>query len=121
MLRELALGLFSPWVKKALRLSGEVPSSSRYEIIAGEVPAELLNGWKEGIIAKRQRAAFAFLLESTRRGEPRADFVALATAVRTTEIKDPLIIEVGCASGWNSEVLTHLLKRRSRYIGLDYS
>ncbi len=34
---------------------------------------------------------------------------------------DPLIVEVGCGSGWNREVLAHLLKRKIRYVGMDWS
>lgn len=54
-------------------------------------------------------------------GKPRKDFLALAHAIQSIGLENPLIIEVGCGSGWNAEVLTHLLKRSIRYIGLDYS
>jgi ubiquinone/menaquinone biosynthesis C-methylase UbiE len=55
------------------------------------------------------------------RGHPREDFTALARAVEATGMAEPLIIEAGCGSGWNSEVLTHMLQRQVRYIGMDYS
>jgi ubiquinone/menaquinone biosynthesis C-methylase UbiE len=38
-----------------------------------------------------------------------------------TGLAEPLIVEVGCGSGWNGEVLVNLLRRPIRYIGLDYS
>jgi SAM-dependent methyltransferase len=34
---------------------------------------------------------------------------------------DPLIVEVGCASGYYSEALSHLCGRTVNYVGLDYS
>ena len=43
------------------------------------------------------------------------------TGDKITGLEDPLIIEVGCGSGWNAEVLTYLLGRPIRYIGMDYS
>jgi ubiquinone/menaquinone biosynthesis C-methylase UbiE len=32
-----------------------------------------------------------------------------------------MIIEVGCGSGWNGEVLAHLLNYPIHYLGIDYS
>ena len=98
-----------------------LPASSGYEIVEGKLSAELFNGWKDTEVARRQHAAFAPLLRAMREGKPRADFVAVAAAVQETALKDPLVIEVGCGSGWNSEVLAHLLKSPIRYVGLDYS
>lgn len=123
MLRSLAQRVLSVRVQQTLKqwIRKEVPASYGYEVIAGEVPTGLLNGWKDETVAKRQHAAFTSLLGAMRAGKPREDFVALATAVQMTGVKDPLIIEVGCGSGWNSEVLTYLLKRPVRHIGLDCS
>jgi len=98
-----------------------VPVSYGYEIIEGEIPPELLLGWRDPAVAERQYAAFAPLLREMYEGKPREDFVTVATAVKMTGLEMPLIIEVGCGSGWNSEVLAHLLKRPIRYVGLDYS
>ena len=104
-----------------LRRSRDVPVSYGIEVIGGEVLPELLQGWQNPAVAERQHKAFAPLLRQMYEGSPREDFVAVATAVQMTGLEDPLIIEVGCGSGWNSEVLSHLLKRPVRYIGLDYS
>src|SRR5262249_58760128 len=60
-------------------------------------------------------------LDEMRAGRPRADFAAAAEAVRLTGLADPFVIEVGCGSGWNSEVLDTLLGRKVRYVGFDYS
>jgi ubiquinone/menaquinone biosynthesis C-methylase UbiE len=123
MVRNLASRLLPFRVKQALRqwLRGEVPASLGYEVIAGAISPQLLRGWKDKTVAKRQHAAFSSLLAMMRAGKPREDFVALVTAVQLTGVDNPLIIEVGCGSGWNSEVLAYLLKRPIRYIGLDYS
>ncbi|MBI3601166.1 MAG: class I SAM-dependent methyltransferase [Nitrospinae bacterium] len=104
-----------------LRLFGkDVPVSYGYKIIDDDVSPELLHGWQEQTVAERQWEAFAPLLQQMREGKPREDFIAVAEAVRMTGLDDPFIIEVGCGSGWNSEVLTNLLKYPV-HLGLDYS
>lgn len=129
MLKAIARKVLPAGVRRVLKrlLMGnrgaqqEVPVSYGYEFIEGEVTPELLRGWQDPVVAERQHAAFAPLLRLMHAGKPREDFVAAAKAVQMTGLEDPLIIEVGCGSGWNFEVLTHLLKRPIRYIGLDYS
>jgi SAM-dependent methyltransferase len=82
---------------------------------------ELLRGWQDPLVAERQDAAFAPLLQRMREGNPRQDFVALADAIGPIGEGNPLIIEVGCGSAWNADVLSHLWRRPFRYIGMDYS
>jgi ubiquinone/menaquinone biosynthesis C-methylase UbiE len=107
----------------ALARTGKLPrpASHGYEVIEGQIAPELLVGWREDEVAAAQYAAFAPLLQRMRKGSPREDFVALAEAVRSTEIENPLLIETGCGSAWNAEVLAYLLQRPFRYIGMDYS
>lgn len=90
-------------------------------VVIKKISPRLNRGWQDPKIPPRQYQAFAPLLEEMRAGAPREDFLALAEAVRSTGLENPLLIEVGSSSGWNSEVLTHLLKRPPRYVGLDYS
>ena len=97
------------------------PVSYGYEVITDEVWPDLDRGWMDPAVAERQHKAFIPLLRQMYRGKPRQDFVAVAKAVEMTNLPDPLIIEVGCGSGWNSEVLACLLKHPPRYIGLDCS
>ena len=111
----------SRWLGRLQGTQPKVPTSWECEIVTGEVQAKLLKGWQEPTVAERQHAAFVPLLQQLYKGKPREDFVAVAKAVELTGLENPLIIEVGCGSGWNSEVLRHLLKRPIKYIGMDYS
>ena len=128
-MRAIACKILPPSVRRALRPwfrgggGGQeaVPASYGYQVLGGGVSPELLRGWQNPVIAERQHAAFAPLLRQMYTGTPREDFLALASAVEMTGLADPLIIEVGCGSGWNFEVLTYLLNRPVRYIGVDYS
>ena len=97
------------------------PASTECRVIDDAFDPTLLQGWQRPVLAQRQQQAFAPLLQQMYQGQPREDFVALARAVEATGVVDPLIIETGCGSGWNAEVLAHLLKRPLRYIGMDYS
>src|SRR5262245_13349703 len=96
-------------------------ASQEYLVIESPAKQSEMDGWQAEDVSERQIAAFAPLLNEMRAGRPRADFAAAAEAVRLTGLADPLVIEVGCASGWNSEVLDTLLGRKIRYIGFDYS
>jgi SAM-dependent methyltransferase len=95
-------------------------ASTDYELLeVSSLPP--LNGWLELAVAERQHAAFAPLMRELQEGAPRQDFATLARAVDATGLSDPLILEVGCGSGWNAEVLEVLLGRPMRYVGTDYS
>jgi SAM-dependent methyltransferase len=98
-----------------------VGSNTGCEILSGHVQPELLRGWQDPLVAERQEATFAPLLQQMREGHPRQDFIALAEAIGLTGAQDPLIVEVGCGSAWNAEVLTRLWNHSFRYIGVDYS
>ena len=109
------------WLGKYLYLGCSAPTSYGCEIICGDVQPELLRGWQDPLVAERQDSAFVPLVRQMREGRPREDFAALVEAVRLTDAKDPLIVEVGCGSAWKSEVLAHLWNRPFRYIGVGYS
>lgn len=121
--RTLARALLPPRLRRViLRLLGQgVPASTAIQVLNGEVAPPLLRGWQAPVLARRQYQAFAPLLQQMYQGQPREDFVALAAAIEATGMEHPLILEVGCGSGWNAEVLAHLLQRPVRYIGMDYS
>lgn len=79
------------------------------------------NGWRRDAVAERQHQAFASLVEAARAGHPRQDFVVAAQAIEATGLADPLVVEVGCGSGYYSEVLPLLLGHPVRYVGIDYA
>ena len=106
-------------LKRWLRWDQQVISDC--EILLDDVHPKLLLGWKNPRVAARQDSTFAPILQQMREGRPREDFQALAAAMRVTGAVDPLIVEVGCGSAWNAEVLTRLWSRTFRYIGMDYS
>jgi len=95
-------------VRRALRacISGilepreALPHSFGWERLSGEVWSGALHGWKDPVVAARQHSAFVPLLRDMREGRAREDFLALAKAVQLTGHPDPLVIEVGCGSGW---------------------
>ena len=107
--------------RKRSQRAAEKSKRVDYRIIVEEIPTGLEHGWQDPAVAGPQQAAFDRLLQKMRDGQPRQDFLALAGAVKKTGLADPLIIEIGCGSGWNSEVIAHLLHRPIRYIGMDYS
>ena len=103
------------------RFLGHVPASSSFEILDGSLPSDIRQGWQNPSLPQRQWNAFSPILQAMRSGKNRQDFIALAKAVKSTAVDNPTILEVGCGSGWNSEVLENLLHCHVRYTGADYS
>jgi ubiquinone/menaquinone biosynthesis C-methylase UbiE len=54
-------------------------------------------------------------------GNPRLDFTVAAQALLMTGLDSSTLLEVGCGSGYYSEVLPLLSGRTVQYTGLDYS
>lgn len=109
-------------LKSILRTEIVVEDSTDYELINPEVAStKRLNGWHEDTVASRQDNAYKTLIKQMYEGHPRQDLLVAAEAVRHTGIENPLILEVGCGSGYYNEILSHLLGRQVRYVGLDYS
>jgi ubiquinone/menaquinone biosynthesis C-methylase UbiE len=107
--------LLKHWAKKATDYSTD------YEVLDPARPPSRLDGWHEAPVAERQHAAYQPLLAQMYAGQPRRDFEVAAEAVRATGLADAVLLEVGCGSGYYSEVFAHLLGRPVRYTGLDYS
>ena len=72
-------------------------------------------------MAKRQHESFLRLIHRMQAGHSREDFVALAQAVDETGLHSMKLLEIGCGSGWNIEVLRLLSKSSIKYTGLDCS
>ncbi|MCI0621951.1 MAG: class I SAM-dependent methyltransferase [Acidobacteria bacterium] len=96
------------------------PASTGYGLMK-ETEARNLDGWRMESVAEDQHRAFAHLLREARAGRPRVDFQVASLALQATQLSDPLVVEVGCGSGYYCEVFSQLLRRPIRYIGIDYS
>lgn len=79
------------------------------------------DGWDHPEVADRQDAAWRELIAQMRSGRPRVDMLALRDAVLGTGLAAPSLLEVGCGSGYCSEILSHLVSPPPRYTGLDLS
>ena len=102
---------------------GDIPASEAYREVTPTTSYDLGDyaGWKNAQVAERQDAAYQGLLDDMYAGHPRRDLEVAAEAIRRTGVVDPLLLEVGCGSGYYSEILPFLLGRSIRYVGLDYS
>src|SRR5262249_26795708 len=78
-------------------------------------------GWLASRTVARQERAYQGLIEAMKRGEPRLDFSVAAEAVAATGLAKPSLIEIGCGSGYYSEVFATLLPNGVAYMGIDYS
>ena len=97
-------------------------ASADYSLLSQESAEHgLYNGWHDHSVTERQDAAYRSLIQEMYAGKPRQDFLVAAESVRNTGINEPLILEVGCGSGYYSEILSYLLDRSVHYLGLDYS
>jgi len=97
-------------------------ASADYSLLSRESAEHgLYNGWHDHSVAERQDAAYRLLIQEMYAGQPRQDFLVAADALRYTGMDHPLILEVGCGSGYYNEILSYLLDRSVRYLGLDYS
>jgi len=87
----------------------------------GDVTQSLAHGWQNPDIAPQQRQLVNSQLRDMYGGNPTRVFEVAAEAVLATGMADGTLIEVGCASGYYYEVLTHLLRHSIHYVGIDYS
>jgi len=78
-------------------------------------------GWFAARTVSRQERAYRGLIAAMKDGKPRLDFRIAAEAVAATGLSSPRLLEIGCGSGYYSEVLTTLLPDGVRYTGIDYS
>jgi SAM-dependent methyltransferase len=112
-------------VKASPVLRRNIMSSSDHRMLSGIDEARLLaassTGWLASRTVARQERAYRGLIAAMKRGEPRIDFKVAAEAIAATGIANPSVIEVGCGSGYYSEVLATLLPCPMRYRGIDYS
>ncbi len=96
--------------------------STNYHILdQAEEQSLQTSGWHQTSVAKRQHQAFEGLLTQMHNGDARLDFKVMAQSVQQTGLQNPTLLEIGCGSGYYSEVLPYLLKEEIRYTGIDFS
>jgi SAM-dependent methyltransferase len=106
-------------------LRRHILASTDYRILGGAEEAREAQasspGWLASRTVARQERAYRGLIAAMQRGEPRLDFAVAAEAVAATGLAKPSLIEIGCGSGYYSEVFAALLPEGVAYTGIDYS
>jgi SAM-dependent methyltransferase len=99
--------------------------STDYRVLDGAEEARNMTassgGWFAARTVARQERAYAQLIRAMKTGKPRLDLKVAAEAIAATGMPNPQLLEVGCGSGYYSEVFATLLAGRVRYCGIDYS
>jgi ubiquinone/menaquinone biosynthesis C-methylase UbiE len=119
-----------PMLKSAVRMLRSVAQpqavSDNYRVFDAGASAEtvraLEGAWRDNTIPLRQRQLVDKQLQAYRAGEPNEVFDALVTMLshNVTELNRRSILEVGCSSGYYSEVLS-IKGVNASYSGCDYS
>jgi len=91
------------------------------QIDADQVTDALRTGWQDESIPRRQRALVQHELSEMYAGRVPRVFQIAAAAMYSLLDNGDSVLELGCASGYYSEVFEYLLSRRIDYIGVDYS
>jgi ubiquinone/menaquinone biosynthesis C-methylase UbiE len=78
-------------------------------------------GWLAARTVARQERAYIDLIRAMKAGSPRLDLKVAAEAIAATGLQNPRVLDVGCGSGYYSEVFATLLKDGVHYTGVDYS
>lgn len=86
----------------------------------GVLPA-MEQGWQDAGIPAKQRALVQLELEAMYRGQTPQVFQVLAELLQPIVTPGMDMLEIGCASGYYSEVIEYLLSRQVNYTGVDYS
>jgi SAM-dependent methyltransferase len=105
-------------VKATPILRRHILASTDYRVLSGFAKS---SGWLSARTVKRQEHAYQGLIAAMNRGDPRVDFRVAAEAIAATNLTKPRVLEVGCGSGYYSEVFSRLLHDSIQYTGIDYS
>lgn len=91
------------------------------KILESEIRPELVSAWQDRSIPEKQRGLVHHELQEMYHGGGPIIFPILADTLRPHLPPGAPVLEVGCASGYYSEILEYLLNRRLDYTGVDYS
>ncbi len=112
-------------VKATPVLRRHILTSTDYRVLSGideaRNAAAAASGWLAARTVARQERAYQNLIAAMKHGKPRIDFTVAAETVAATGIANPRLLEVGCGSGYYSEIFATLLPSGPRYTGIDYS
>jgi SAM-dependent methyltransferase len=112
-------------VKATPILRRHILASSDYRELGGQEEARGIaasaGGWLAARTVIRQERAYQGLIAAMKRGEPRLDLEVAAEAVAATGIAKPSVLDVGCGSGYYTDVFATLLPGGVQYTGIDYS
>ena len=112
-------------IKSTPILRRQILFSTDYRVLAGVAEARSVaassGGWLAARTVARQERAYDSLIAAMKRGDPRRDFKVAAEAIAATGIPHPRLLDVGCGSGYYSEVFSTLLPDGVDYTGVDYS
>jgi SAM-dependent methyltransferase len=86
-----------------------------------QVSQKLSDGWKSPSIPVLQRQLTESELADMYAGKVIRPYRVLAECIKIIGGENKSMIEVGCSTGYYSEVLSHLLGKRVNYTGVDYS
>lgn len=86
-----------------------------------EVRVEHTEAWKSAALPLKQRALVTHELKAMYRGEKVIPFASLKEVLARTLFAGDTVLEIGCSSGYYSEVLSYLIPKPFSYSGVDYS
>lgn len=101
----------------------EVEASKDYGVIDPQKYSKglLFNGWKDPMVVRSQDSAYRRLIKLMYEGEIRQDLRVAGEAIKFTGLEDCTILEVGCGSGYYSEIIERLVGKPIVYVGIDIS
>jgi SAM-dependent methyltransferase len=112
-------------IKSTPILRRQILFSTDYRVLSGVGEARQMTassgGWLAARTVARQQRAYERLIADMKRGDSRLDFRVAADAIAATGIATPRLLEVGCGSGYYSEVFATLVPGGADYTGIDYS
>lgn len=109
-------------LEESARIYGEVQVVQIPETaVSREELRSLSENWKEQSIPELQRKVVDAELGNLHRGIISPVYSSLIDTLKQIPLSEFILLDAACASGYYSEVIRVLDKRRIRYIGSDYS